>query len=351
MQPMQNGDNLVKWHERQHYYTLFNKRTGFFARKEEDGYPEPFWSEDGPELLDVSITNYCERGCTFCYRQSNRKGKHISFCDLEKIVDEAKQCGVLQIALGGGNPNQHPQFIEILQCIRENGIVPSYTSNGDGLNDEILQATKMFCGAMAISLYPPYDIFEALTTRILSYGIKLNLHAILKSDTIDILTKWLNEPPSWFSNINALIVLNYKPIASGADFIVKDRQKLQEFYQTVKSCNSVRIGFDSCCVPGIVTWMNSDPMLIESCEAARFSAFISEDLKMYPCSFMAGTSQYGDLRKNKLLDIWQNNEAFVRQREAIYAASKCGSCQICPHLSLCNGGCRFMPIINQCNYQ
>lgn len=39
------------------------------------------------------------------------------------------------------------------------------------------------------------------------------------------------------------------------------------------------------------------PVFLESCEAARFSAFISEDMIMYPCSFMVNTDMYANLRE------------------------------------------------------
>ena len=82
--------------------------------------------------------------------------------DIESVVKQAKDAGVLQISLGGGNPNQHPQFVEVLRIVRENGIVPSYTSNGEGLTDNVLKATAQYCGAMALSLYPLYDRYEEI---------------------------------------------------------------------------------------------------------------------------------------------------------------------------------------------
>lgn len=344
---MLDGELVEILHPCQHYRTIFNQRTGFFVRKEDTGYNEPFWSEDGPELLDVSITNYCDRGCVFCYRQSNNNGKHILIDDLSLIVSQAKELGVLQIALGGGNPNQHPQFIEILKIIRDAGIVPSYTTNGDGLSDEILKATKHYCGAMAVSLYPPYERYEELSENIRSFGIKLNLHVILKKDTIETLTEWLTNPPSWFANINAIIVLNYKPVASSLSMMVTDNNQLKKFYAAVSKCKLIKVGFDSCCVPGIVSWMDADPTLIESCEAARFSAFISEDMKMYPCSFMANTDGYGDLRLSSMLDVWQAHPAFIEHRKKIMN----NACSGCKQRNICNGGCVFMPEINQCHYQ
>lgn len=154
------GNLIIREHPEQHYKTLFNQQTGFFMRAEDNGYPEPFWAEDGPELLDISITNYCERNCLFCYRKANPNGTHMPLESLKFVIEQAKKVGVFQIALGGGNPNQHPHFKDILRIIRESGIVPSYTTNGDGLSDDILVATKTYCGAMAVSLYEPYMGYE-----------------------------------------------------------------------------------------------------------------------------------------------------------------------------------------------
>lgn len=339
------GKLIINKHASQHYKTFFNQNNGFFLRAEENGYPEPFWSKDGPELLDVSITNYCGRECEFCYRQANKKGHHILFNDMQNIVDQAKKAGVLQMALGGGNPNQHPDFIEILHLIRDNNIVPTYTTNGDGLSDEVLNATKECCGAMAVSLYAPYEGYEELLNRIYSFGIRCNLHIILKNDTIDILSNWLLEPPPFFKYVNALIVLNYKPIIGDSNQVVKDSVKLRPFYDAVSKCTSIKIGFDSCCIPGIVSYMkNAKSVLVESCESARFSAFISEDMKMFPCSFMAHTDKYGDLRKDSLLEIWTKNKAFIEHRNRILE----NQCPTCKHQSICNGGCVFMSQINQC---
>lgn len=287
MRPMRVGRLIERKHPLQHFRTVFNQQTGFFVRIEDDSYPEPVWAADGPELIDLSITNYCERGCNFCYRETSRsQALFMSLDNVEKVVSQAHSCGTMQIALGGGNPNQHPQFIEILRLIRMHDIVPSYTTNGDGLTDEVLRATSEYCGAMAVSVYPPYDEdhYNKLLERVRGYGITVNLHAIIKDDTIDLWMRWLQAPPAFFKYINAVIFLNYKPIRESPFFLDKDKAK--QFFDTVNQCHSLKIGFDSCSISGIVRWMDTPSYLIEPCEAARFSAFVSEDMKMYPCSFM-----------------------------------------------------------------
>ena len=59
------------------------------------------------------------------------------------------------------------------------------------------------------------------------------------------------------------------------------------------------------------------PVFLESCEAARFSAFISEDMKMYPCSFMVNTDMYANLREISLKETCQESEAFNNYRKSI----------------------------------
>lgn len=348
MQQMMDGKNniVINKHYSQHYRTIFNQQTGFFVRIEDNGANEPFWSEQGPELLDISITNYCEKGCEFCYRASSIRGKHMPLTDMKKIVIEAKRLGVLQIALGGGNPNQHPEFIQILKLIRENNIVPSYTTNGDYLADDILTATAKYCGAIAISAYPPYDsTFEEKLKKISGYNIKLNIHFILKEDTFDIANEWLVNPPSFLKYINAIIFLNYKPVFSSIDLRISDRRKISQFFHNLQNCKTLKVGFDSCSVSGIVENMNINKALVESCEAARFSAFIAEDMKMYPCSFMINTTQYGDLNKECIEHIWKTNHNFTNHRKKI----KNHTCSLCQHSELCNGGCVFLPEINLCS--
>ncbi len=150
---------IIKQYKEENYSVMFNQKTGALARIEKKGYREPKYSNHGPELLDISISNWCDKGCSFCYRDSNPSGKSISLKDYENILVQAKECDVFQIALGGGNPNQHPNFIDILKLTREYNIVPSYTTNGRGLTKEILEASKKYCGAVAVSYYLGDDFF------------------------------------------------------------------------------------------------------------------------------------------------------------------------------------------------
>ena len=223
---------IVNQYPNQKYSTIFNQKNGAFIRGEDDGAIEPFWCEYGPELMDISITNWCDRGCSFCYKGSNPKGAHMSMANYERILEEATKMKVSQIALGGGNPNQHPDFCEILKLTRGLGIVPSYTTNGRGLSEKILETTKKYCGAVAVSAYEPYNEVREAILKLRAFGIKTNIHFLLTSKSLDTVISWFEEPPEFLRSINAIIFLNYKPNGKhpSTKLIANKNKNIEKFF-------------------------------------------------------------------------------------------------------------------------
>lgn len=134
---------VVNQYPSQSYKTIFNQSSGLLIRLEDKMGADPFWCSYGPELMDISITNWCDKGCSHCYKKSNVSGTHLSLEKYTTILQQAAKMRVFQVALGGGNPNQHPDFCKMLKLTREEfNIIPSYTTNGRGLCEDVLSATK-----------------------------------------------------------------------------------------------------------------------------------------------------------------------------------------------------------------
>ncbi len=88
--------------------------------------------------------------------------------------------GVKNHNCGGGNPNQHPNFVKILEKLDELQITPNYTTNGMGLTDEILEATQKYCGGVALSCHPHLrEYWESGVKKLLATGVKLSYHHII----------------------------------------------------------------------------------------------------------------------------------------------------------------------------
>lgn len=84
-----------------------------------------------PELVDVKITDKCSYGCAFCYQGSTKEGKHAPLSTVKSIIDELAKAGTFEIAIGGGEPTEHPQFVEILKHAISKGVTPNFTTFTD----------------------------------------------------------------------------------------------------------------------------------------------------------------------------------------------------------------------------
>ena len=279
--------------------------------------------KEGPLLLDVSITNRCMRGCSFCYKNAKPQGKDISLDDYSLVLCQARTCGVTQIAIGGGEPTLHPDFINILRLTREAGIIPNYSTNGDCITDSIMDATAKYCGAMAISIYDDLNSYKNLVKTLTDKKIKVNLHFILNKDNLDNYIELLSAPPKWLYNINAIIFLNYKPANGKCNLILKDANqlKLNLFFNLIQRVEFCSIGFDSCTSSFIEHFTNIDESKFDYCESARRSAYINEYLDVYPCSFYKGTGT--NLKSSSLKDIWDNDTLFLNHRNQLEVCHGC----------------------------
>jgi len=324
---------MIKLNQGKDYLSTFNTETGAYGRVT-DPFCCPF-----PELLDISIIRKCTRKCSFCYMGSSPddEGATLSVKDLKKVLD---QCGsVFQIALGGGEPTIHPEFVEMLRTIKEDyNIVPNYTTNGDNLTPEVLEASKKYCGAVAVSVYDLDHTIRA-SKLLIRAGVKTNWHWVVSKSTIRDIIKMLKDGvvPE---GLNACIFLLHKPVGRGTEkdnLTIED--PIQELFDTVKSLN-IKGGFDACFMNYIVRYQGDevDKRLVDFCDAGRYTAYVDTNLDVKPCSF--GQVSYGNLYTDKLTDIWKNK--FQPYRDGVLN-SVCKD-KGCSKFKDCYSGCPILPI-------
>jgi len=339
------------------YIAYFDPNTGIGARSniiDSDGnetLEEPFMGSF-PDLLDIGIMGYCEHGLSGlcaksgvqCYQEgSHIIDKHMSFEDFKSIIDQAKgRC--FQVALGGrGDPDMHPDIVKILNYAYRNQIVPNFTTSGYGLKDELLPVIKQYCGAVAVSWYR-HDITLSTIQKLVNYGIKTNIHYVISNSTIDeAIDRVTNN--TFPVGINRVIFLLHKPIGDGQtnEVLKYNNPKVKQFFELFDNKDIAnQSGFDSCGVPALVSYtkkLHKD--CIESCEAARFSAYISSDFCLVPCSFEKNKKYAISLRNRSIEDAW-NSDEFNQFRLKHQSSCKncmnhkiCGACPIVPEISIC----------------
>lgn len=205
-------------------WSIFNKGDGTklhlnFDKKKicQDKYrPET------PELVDIKITDYCPFNCRWCYQDSKPTGVHA---DLESIKTLAWSLGhaeVFEVALGGGEPTMHPDFVEILREFYRHGIVPNFTTKSlHWLKDkETVEAVSKYVGAIAYSVVHPMDIQKFLAVYKGAqeiFGVqlpRLTFQYILDAEASYMFDEVLKQVPKGYY-ANTLTLLGYKSCGRG----------------------------------------------------------------------------------------------------------------------------------------
>ena len=335
-------------------------RTGIIRDGKDTG-KDPFMASF-PELLDVGIMGNCAHGLSGkcleagigCYQDGfHSQNPHMSLEDFAWIVRQC-QGNTYQFALGGcGDPDQHPCFEQILKMCRDNGIVPNYTTSGFGMTERTAALSKQYCGAAAVSWYRNTYTDRAIQ-MLLGAGVKTNIHYVLSVSTVDEALQRLRfysagsreEHAGFPAGINAVIFLLHKSVGMGREeeVITSGNQEFAQLLELVDQGSfPFKIGFDSCTVPALLHLPYTDPDSLDTCEGARWSAYISPDMKMMPCSFDNQKARWAvDLRTYSIREAW-NSQAFEDFRNYFRTA-----CPECGRRNACLGGCPIVPDIVLC---
>lgn len=366
------------------FISCFNQETGFYFRTGilEDGKDtgvDPFMASF-PELLDVGIMGHCIHGkiglCQKagigCYQDGlHSNNPNMSLEDFKKIAEQCKG-KTFQFALGGcGDPDQHEHFEEILKVCKENGIVPNFTTSGFGMTKALAKLCKQYCGAVAVSWYrSPYTL-KAINL-LLAEGVKINIHYVLSKSTLtealqhlrrdelnnsidrnkfnsqgDLAQSYSHNTLQFPKGINAVIFLLHKPVGLGTkeDMITKDNKDFLNFLDLVNEREfPYKIGFDSCTVPALINLDKVDPNCLDTCEGGRWSAYITPDMKLLPCSFDNQEQKWAvDLAQYSIAEAWESNTFNDFRNHFSH------SCPDCKHRTSCMGGCPIVPEIVLCD--
>ena len=85
-----------------------------------------FFDPDTVESMDIKITNKCDRNCRFCHESSTPLGKHGDILSPSFLDKLHPYC---ELAIGGGNPLEHPDLDTFLKKCRERKHIPNMTVN------------------------------------------------------------------------------------------------------------------------------------------------------------------------------------------------------------------------------
>lgn len=112
-----------------------------------------------PNLADIKITDKCSIGCSFCYQGSTISGRPASLYGLAQVAHALRSLGVFEVALGGGEPTEHPDFSQVLETFWSQGLSVNFTTRStEWLSTPLLGIVLRYCSAWAYSVTTAQEV-------------------------------------------------------------------------------------------------------------------------------------------------------------------------------------------------
>jgi radical SAM protein with 4Fe4S-binding SPASM domain len=298
--------------------------------------------KDRPHLtsLQIELSSRCNERCVHCYIPHENKNSDIEPALFYDILDQCREMGLLSITLSGGEPLQHPYFLDFLRRAKGNDLSINVLSNLTLLNDEIVaEMKKNRLSSVQVSLYSMKPEIHDSITKLPGSFIKTR-DAILKLIENDIPLQI--SCPVMKQNKNCSVdVLNWgqsHKIRTIIDYIMMARYD----HSTGNLDNRLSLDEAGCVINDII---NNDCDYQDEVVKADFTKIDARDTgndivcgvcvssicmiangNVYPC---AGWQDYicGNVRETPLKEIWEKSPKVqylrsLRKRDF----PKCASC-------------------------
>ena len=177
------------------------------------------------ESMDIKITNKCDRKCPFCHENSTPDGKHAdlfapSFLDTLHPYTE--------LAIGGGNPLEHPDLLRFLLRCKEQQWIPNMTVNQYHFEQNFdfikqLVNAKLIYGLGISLVYPSLEFMEKV--KQIPNAVIHIIAGIWQRSTIEKLAH------QGFK----ILILGYKQVRRGKDNYEKLSSNIEHCIENLKN--------------------------------------------------------------------------------------------------------------------
>jgi len=318
------------------------------------------WERSGttyPILANMTLTNSCNHRCPLCTSRDFLDKRTMPNEKAKEIILQLKAAGIKAMGLGGGgDPTCHPQLKEIIEFVGKNGLEVSLTTNGQLLNEGIIDAAIRHCTWIRVSLdadAPPmfkkmhgmdeaafYKVVEnigklveakrklnaetviGVTYLIGSHTVEgvYNATALAKKLGVDYIRirpffTW-DDAKKNSEGEEAPVIPTASPKRDGSQRVfppkVVREAKAQEILKELERCKELEDEQFSVSFPAdrFQTIQGKPERIHKQCYVHHFTLVISADCRLYPCCMLENNPKYclGNLNEKSFKELWASEE-------------------------------------------
>lgn len=293
--------------------------------------------------ISIAISLQCNLRCPYCYINAEKKRKkEISFQEIIKLIDQAKNLGVKTVTITGGEPLIYPKIKELVSYINKKKLISVIFTNSTNINEDIAK----FLFKNNVSIIPKLNSFDPKIQDILT-GVKNSFEKMKKGIDILIKTGFNKTKPSRLGLETIICKLNLNQIPKLFRFCRKNNiypyfellnlgGRGKNFHQDLTTTEAKKIFYDLLKIDKKefgYDWIPRPPFVANTCNFLFTSLYVSSRGTIQPCPTIK--IELGNIKKESLKEILEKQKTkYYRNIENIK-----GKCKICKYHNECYG-CR-----------
>lgn len=331
--------------------------------------------------LNLSITNRCNFNCLHCYEAVDNQisRSEMSLADCRRLFREARDCGIQNVKITGGEPLIHPDFLEILRSVYEyemtvdrintnvhfmteqmaeeirsidQNILFNVSYDGAGYHDWIRNkegAEKDLLSKIKILVDKGFYVRAAMTINRVNLGAAED--SLCRMEELGVREFRIirtSETPRWLLNANDSCLTFDEYYDSMTElcrkYAASDHKIDLNIFQFVRLFHKSKSYFIDPVATSLDRYNPDMPM----CATVRGNITVTPTGDVYPCTpstgvFKAAGIEFGNVFTDGLKPLLQDGKYIQYACKGVHAIKehdpKCGSCKYFKH---CIGGCRLI---------
>jgi len=301
-----------------------------------------------PVTVSFQVTDRCNYDCVHCY-QEHVAHDELSIDEVERVLREIADLGVLFLTLMGGEFFMHPHADRILATAHELGFAIKLKTTGHHITDKRADRLAQLRPIQVdLSMYAATaHLHDSVTTqhgswektyaaaqRLVARKIPIQLNAPVMEETagdlekLRALARELGAKHTFDPKITGMENQDQSPTG-----LRLTGESLAEFYRGEQTgiadflAESYQ-GFDP-------TTTDRRPLADAPCRAGKQTININPRGEVWPCNLLP--IKCGDLRTQSLADVWRSSAELADLRDLRWAdIAECNTCAVRSYCQRCN---------------
>ncbi|GAB4527561.1 MAG: hypothetical protein Tsb0020_45020 [Haliangiales bacterium] len=318
------------------------------------------WRQNRPVTVTFQVTDRCNYECVHCY-QEHRAEDELSLAEVDRVLVELADAGVLFLTLMGGEFFMRPDADDILRRAHELGFALKLLTTGHHIHErraDLIAAMRPI--QVDMSMYgPDGHIHDQVTRQEGSWRrtyeaakrlIERRVPVLLKAPVMEAnvaelaglaaLARELGAESSFDAKLTGREDTDQAPVglrmraATLRAFYRDEDSGMAEFLTKTYAASNNAGDASGADQPGAETELR--PLHHTPCRAGQQAVAINPRGEVWPCNALPIAC--GDLRQQSFADIWRGSEQLAEIRQLRWAAlAECNVCQLRRYCQRCHG--------------